>query len=266
MNLSSLHIYPVKACGGIQAMEWELDIFGFRYDRRWMVVTPRGLCLTQRDYPRLALIRLALADTYLSLDAPGMSTHRLDPSPARGEVTNVQVWDDVCTGWLVDSTADRWFTSFLGAEVRLAWMPPVTIRPADPQYVHGPTRVSFADAFPFLLIGAASLLELNRRLDTPLPMNRFRPNLVVSGAPPFAEDGWRRIRIGSVEFEVVKPCARCMVTTLDQQTATGSQEPLRTLATYRGVNGEVMFGQNAIHLGQGRLRAGDTVEALGNQG
>ena len=174
----------------------------------------------------------------------------------------VQVWDDVCTGWLVDSAADRWFSGFLGAEVRLAWMPPVTVRPADPQFVSRLTRVSFADGFPFLLIGSGSLEDLNGRLATPLPMNRFRPNLVVSGAPPFAEDGWRRIRIGSIEFELVKPCARCMVTTLDQETGMKGQEPLRTLATYRRVNGEVMFGQNAVHLGQGKLRAGENVEVL----
>jgi uncharacterized protein YcbX len=132
-----------------------------------------------------------------------------------------------------------------------------TVRPADPEYAPAGTRVSFADGFPFLLISEESLADLNRRLADPLPMNRFRPNLVVAGAEPYAEDGWDRIEIGGVRLRMVKPCARCVVTTTDQTTAQRGKEPLRTLATYRKVEGEVMFGQNVVPEGRGHLRVGD---------
>jgi uncharacterized protein YcbX len=262
MHLASIHVYPIKACGGVEVPEWEVDGFGLRHDRRWMVVTPRGQCLTQRDHPRFALVRPEFDGARLVLAAPGMADHRLDPTPLRGEPMSVQVWDDVCTGWLVDPEADAWLSRYLDSQVRLAWMPPVTVRPVDPHYSPEMRRTSFTDGFPFLLVGQASLEELNARLAVPLPMNRFRPNLVVTGAEAFAEDQWRRLRIGGLEFDLVKPCARCMVTTTDQATGERGQEPLRTLATYRRVEGEVMFGQNLIHRGQGRLRMADPVEVL----
>jgi uncharacterized protein YcbX len=138
-------------------------------------------------------------------------------------------------------------------------MPDDVVRPIDPRFATGGDRVSFTDGFPLLLITQASLDGLNARLERPLPMNRFRPNLVISGATPHAEDGWQRVRIGEIEFAVVKPCARCVTTTIDQNTATAGREPLRTLATYRKVGSNVMFGQNVIHLGQGRISVGDAV-------
>jgi len=143
----------------------------------------------------------------------------------------------------------------------LAYMPDTVVREVDQNYAPAGGRAGFADGFPFLLVGEASLADLNARLARPLPMNRFRPNLVVSGSAPFAEDGWRSIRIGNIPMEVVKPCARCVVTTTDQGTGRrDGDEPLHTLASFRRQEGKVMFGQNAVPYGQGLLRIGDPVE------
>jgi len=161
---------------------------------------------------------------------------------------------------VVDGGAGEWFTRLLGVRSQLVYMPDDVVRPVDPTYGVSTDRVSFADGFPFLLISQESLDDLNRRLAVPLPMNRFRPNLVVSGCAPFAEDGWPGFAAGGVEFRVVKPCARCVITTTDQATGERGREPLRTLATYRNVGGKVMFGQNVIHRGTGSLELGNRVE------
>jgi uncharacterized protein YcbX len=182
---------------------------------------------------------------------------RLDPSETVN--TSVTVWDDTCSAtWLGEPSA-RWFSEFLETDCNLVHMADRHVRPADPIFAPPGARVSFADGFPFLLISEESLADLNRRLVAPLPMNRFRPNLVVAGGEPYAEDGWKRIEIGGLSLRVVKPCGRCVVTTTDQDTGERGQEPLRTLATYRRQDGLVMFGQNVIHEAPGRLRVGDAV-------
>ncbi len=264
VTLASLHIYPVKACGGLSPAEWPVDDFGLRNDRRWMVVNLAGRFLTQREAPRLALIRPALETGGLVLRAPAMSELRLPLVPATQERVPVQVWGDVTEGVPVSPEAAQWLSRYLGSLARLVWMPDDVLRLTDPRYAEG-YRVSFADGFGFLIVSEASLADLNRRLETPLPMNRFRPNLVVSGTEPFAEDGWRRIRIGGpggLELGVVKPCGRCVVTTTDQETAERGLEPLRTLATFRERDGKLMFGMNAVHRGTGRLAMGMPVEVL----
>lgn len=259
--LASLHIYPVKACGGLSPAEWPVDAFGLRNDRRWMVVDLAGRFVTQREAPRLALVRPALETGGLVLRAPGMPELRLPLVPAGRERVAVQVWRDATEAVPVSPEAAQWLSRYLGAPVRVVWMPDDVMRPTDPTYAEG-YRVSFADGFGFLLVSEASLTDLNRRLDVPLPMNRFRPNLVVSGTEPFAEDGWRRIRIGGLELAVVKPCGRCVVTTTDQETAERGREPLRTLATFRERDGKLMFGMNVVHRGTGRLAMGMPVEVI----
>jgi uncharacterized protein len=236
-----------------------VDGFGLRYDRRWMVIDEAGGFLSQRSHPRLALVVPGLGQRALRVDAPGMPTLEtpLDPSPI--VTTQVVVWDDVCSATWVGERAARWFSDFLGTACSLVHMPDGVVRPADPAFAPAETRVSFADGFPFLVISEESLADLNRRLEVPLPMNRFRPNLVVAGGEPYSEDGWERFEIGGIRLQVVKPCGRCLVTTTDQSTAERGKEPLRTLATYRKVGGEVMFGQNVIHENIGRLRVGDPV-------
>lgn len=262
LQLASLHVYPIKGAAGLSPAEWEVDQRGLRYDRRWMLIQPSGEFLTQRDLPELALIRPRIAPPHLVVEAPGMTELRLALHPMGGRRKRVRVWDDRIDALLPDQRADQWFTDFLGTPAALAWLADDANRPVDPTYAPPSHQVSFADGFPFLIISQGSLDDLNGRLAQPLPMNRFRPNLVVAGSAPFAEDGWRRIRVGSVELDVVKPCARCVVTTTDQLTAKRGVEPLRTLATYRQIDGKVMFGQNALHDGPGRLAQGDQVTVI----
>jgi uncharacterized protein YcbX len=260
-NLSSLHVYPIKSCGGFSPPQWEVDGFGLRYDRRWMVVDLAGEFMTQREEPRLALVRPALMDHSLVLRAPGMPEIAIPLEPhERGRVP-LRVWDDQTEGVPVSPEAAQWLSRFLGKLVRLVFMPDDVVRPTDPLYAVG-YRVSFADGFGFLLISEASLEELNRQLEQPLPMNRFRPNLVVRGCEPFAEDGWGDLRLGDLELRVVKPCARCVTTTTDQDTAARGVEPLRTLATFRKRDGGVMFGQNVVHRGTGRLAVGMPLDVV----
>jgi uncharacterized protein YcbX len=173
--------------------------------------------------------------------------------------TSVRVWKDHCSATWTGERPAGWFSQYLGLACNLVHMADETVRPADRSYAPEGTRVSFADAFPFLIISEASLADLNRRLAEPLPMNRFRPNLVIAGSEPYAEDGWDRIDINGLGLRVVKPCARCLITTTDQATGERGKEPLRTLGQYRKKWGKVMFGQNAVHECTGRLRAGDEV-------
>jgi uncharacterized protein YcbX len=171
-------------------------------------------------------------------------------------MVEVQVWDDRCLARDLGDEPARWFSSFLGEQVRLVFMPDETFRQIDVDYVPGIRRVSFADGFPLLLIGEGSLDELNRRLPKPVPMNRFRPNLVLAGSEPFAEDTWASVQIGAVGFDVLKPCSRCVATTVDHDTAEAGKEPLRTLATFRKRGHGVYFGQNLLHQGPGSLAVG----------
>jgi hypothetical protein len=185
----------------------------------------------------------------------------LEPAAAP-ELEPVRVLGRPLVAAAVASEADAWLGRFLGHEARL-WRVHEP-RPVNPKYAVSPAdRTGFADGYPLLLLGQASLDDLNARLARPVPVDRFRPNLVLAGAPAFAEDAWRRIRVGEIELAVVKPCARCVITTTDQRTAARGREPLRTLAGYRRApDGKVLFGQNAIHLSTGVMRAGDVVSVL----
>lgn len=260
MHLSAMNVYPVKSCGGIAVREWEVDAFGLRYDRRWMVATPDGRFLSQRECPALALVRPEIAPPHLRLTAPEMPELVLALNPMGGRPVLVTVWSDRVMAVAPDHKADDWISRVVGEECFLAYFPDDVIRPVDRSWAPDGGRTGFADGFPFLLIGDASLADLNGRLEIPLPMNRFRPNLVVSGGVAFAEDGWRHITIGGIPMQVVKPCARCVTTTVNQATGRrAGDEPLRTLATFRRVDGKVMFGQNVVHYGTGTLRLGDLV-------
>jgi uncharacterized protein len=259
LQLAALNIYPIKSARGIALREWEVDEFGLQHDRRWMVVDESGRFLSQRTHPRMALVIPSVADGLLRVNGPGMPALETPLTPATSVTTTVSVWNDVCAAtWLGEKPAE-WFSAFLGTACSLVHMPAGVVRPVNPMFAPAGSRVSFADGYPFLIISEESLADLNGRLSDPLPMNRFRPNLVVSGGEPFAEDTWAEVEISGVRLRVVKPCERCVVTTTDQATATRGKEPLRTLATYRKVKDEVMFGQNAIHENTGRLRVGDPV-------
>ncbi len=260
MILDQIVVYPVKGAGGTSPTEARVDDFGLHLDRRWMLVDGDGIFLSQRNHPHLALLRPRIREGALVLDAPGMDPLAL-PMEAEGAVRDVRVWDATVEAVEVDGGADEWIEAFLGEPARLVFMPESTLRPVGGGYA-ADGRVSFADGFPFLLLSRESLEELNRRLDRPVPMNRFRPNLVVKGVRPHAEDAWRRIRIGEVELDVVKPCGRCAVTTVDQDSGRRGAEPLRTLSRYRKHDGKTWFGQYLVHRGKGTLGGGDPVEVL----
>jgi uncharacterized protein len=256
LQISALIVYPLKSAAGISVSRWQVDTFGLQHDRRWMVVDSRGALVTQRTHPRLALVRPTIREAGLTLHAPGAPPLELELEP-RGPVTvQATVWDDTCEALWLGPHPARWLTDVLGSPCEMVYMPESTVRPADPAYAPDGVRVSFADAFPFLVISEASLADLNYRMGRPLPMNRFRPNLVIRGGDPYLEDGIEAFTVEGITFRMVKPCGRCAVTTTDQETTERGAEPLRTLATYRKVGGLVVFGQNAVHVGTGSLTVG----------
>lgn len=263
LTVTSLIYYPIKACRGFEVSAAKIERMGLEHDRRMMVITPQGQFLTQREHPRLALVTPTLQDDLLELSAPGFDTLRLFIRK-QGTPLAVNIWKSRGVQ-AVDQgeEAAEWFSEWLGASVRLVHLAAGYIRRISEKYaVNADDHTAFADGYPVLLASEDSLADLNARLPSPIPMNRFRPNLVVRGAAPFAEDGWKRLRIGEVELAVVKPCARCVVTTLDKDTLARSPEPLRTLSTYRRGESGVLFGMNAIPLNEGYLASGMPVEIL----
>lgn len=261
MQLSGITIYPVKSCAGINMDSVILDRFGPVGDRRWLVVDERGRFISQREQAHMALIRVEQVPGGIRLLFGGSSIDSAIPGIDAPEV-RVSIWEDSVRAVLADSTAGEWLSAQLGQPCRLVYMPDTCRRLVDGLYARDSETVSFADGFPLLLISQASLDDLNGRLDHPVPMNRFRPNLVVSGCASFAEDDWRRIRIGNVEFDVAKPCSRCVIPSIDQSTAKRDVQISRVLASYRRVNGQVMFGQNLLYQHPGILSVGDLVEVL----
>lgn len=273
MKLSGLFIYPVKSLRGLAVSSATVDDLGLVGDRRFLVVDEKGQFLTQRVLPRMALIETALTTRDLVLRAPhtGACSVPLAPDPA-APLLNVRVWKS--EGLLAEDCGTEvavWLSQFLRTPCSLVRIGPAFHRPLlKPDKVRPGDVIAFTDAYPFLAISEASLHDLNDRLvsrgEEALPMNRFRPNLVVSGCPPYAEDAWPRLSIGEIVLRAGGPCARCVVTTTDQATAERGKEPLRTLATYRRDTGDptnVNFGQNLIHeTKSGTIRVGDPVEIL----
>ena len=262
LKLTSIHIYPIKATRRVPLDEAVVKPRGLAHDRRWMLVDENGKFLTQREHARLGLVRAQVQPSHLAIQAPSMEPLAV-PFPGWGAARRpVQIWKDEVAAVEADAAAHVWFSRYLGIACRLIYMDEAAARPVDPQYDPGGCEVSFADGYPLLLTTEASLADLNTRLDAPVPMTRFRPNLVVSGGEAFDEDGWRMVRIGEVLFHVVKPCARCVVLTIDQDTAEGGKEPLRTLNRFRKQDGKVYFGENLIPTAPGIVRVGDTVEVV----
>ncbi|MGE5316317.1 MAG: MOSC domain-containing protein [Acidobacteriota bacterium] len=260
LTIQALYCYPFKSARGIRLSEARVEARGLAFDRRWMAVDIGGKFLSQRTHPLLGLITTSLTDTSLVLEAPGIDRLSLPlffESPYR---RNVTVWDDTMSALECGDEASDWISTFLHERTMIVYFPDDSLRSVDPRYAAHGEHTAFADAFPVLLITQASLDDLNLRLKAPLPMNRFRPNIVVDGAEPYAEDTWGRIRLGgSVELDVVKPCARCAITTIDQETLERGNEPLATLSAYRQSGSKLLFGQNALVSAPGVLRTGDQV-------
>lgn len=261
MLLGNLYRYPVKSCRGENLSSMSVVERGLAFDRHWMLVNEQGRFLSQRELPRMALITPTLTDSGLLLHAPGM--FELEVQPDSLAQIEVQIWRDSCNAQLMSARADQWLRDFLGQPCRLVYLPGGQRRQVDQAYAGSEDQVGFADGFPFLLISRASLDDLNQRMGLSLPMTRFRPNLVIEGCDAYAEDKWKRIRIGQLEFRVVKPCSRCVIPTVNPETGEREgNEPLKTLMSYRKQGNNVYFGQNLLHDGQGKLEAGMAVEVL----
>jgi len=263
MRLSSLHLYPIKSSAALDVETAVVEPRGLRNDRRWMVADDGNRFLTGRQLPRLTLVRALPNANGLSLEAPGMPPLQV-PFPAATATVRVVVWKSEVDARPADAAADAWLSEFMRQPVRLVHMDAGVTRPMTDVRSQMGDEVSFADAFPLLLITRAALDDLNARLAKPVSMLQFRPNLVVDGAAAHAEDGWKRIRIGAVEFDVAKPCMRCIFTTVDPVRGERDPggEPLRTLVGYRRTADGVSFGQNLIPRSPGTLRIGDAVEVL----
>ena len=258
-TISGLYIYPVKSLGGISLPYAEVTDRGLKYDRRWMLVDEENCFLTQREYPQMALLKMAIEEDGLRVTHPVKGAVTIPFEPHNHASEEVIIWNDTCAGVFVSSELDKWFSDAIGINCRLIYMPENTRRQVDLTYAPEGFITSFADAYPFLLIGQSSLDDLNGRMAEQLPMNRFRPNIVFTGGEPFEEDLMKHINIAGIDFYGVKLCARCVLTTVNQQTAVKGKEPLKTLATYRFKNNKILFGQNLIHKGTGILTVGDTL-------
>jgi uncharacterized protein YcbX len=261
--LSEIYIYPIKSLGGISLTEAIVEERGLQSDRRMMLVDKNGIFITQRDFPKLALLKTSISnDKLLVTHSPTNNSITLPLKPEEdNSVSKVIIWDDECIAVKVSDEADEFFSDAVGINCSLVYMPDKERRIVDRQkkYVEDEHIVSFADGYPFLIIGQSSLDELNKRLEEPIPINRFRPNFVFTGGEAFEEDNWKDFTIGEIKFRAVKPCARCVITTTDQQTAERYKEPLKTLSTFRKFDNKVLFGMNLISYSQGNVKVGDKI-------
>jgi uncharacterized protein YcbX len=268
LQLSEIWVYPVKSLGGIQLQEARVTDRGLELDRRWLLVDADGRFLSQREHPELALFKPEIVGDLLKI------THSLLLESINFQLRpffsdkvakiKVTVWDDTIEAFEVSASITNWFTKLLGFSVRLVYMPEESKRKVDPDYaITGQEINSFSDAYPFLIIGQASLDDLNERLEVKVPMNRFRPNFVFINGNAFEEESWREFSIGTLSFVGVKPCARCVMTTVDQEKGVISgKDPLKTLSKYRNFGNKVLFGQNVIGLGLGTVSVGNIVQVF----
>jgi uncharacterized protein len=267
VTVSALHVYPVKGLKGVDLREAQATERGLEHDRRWMVVDATGEFLSQRVLPRMATVWTAIEDGMLELSAPDMETLRLPLAPESGDRMRVRVWTSECEALAPSAEADAWLSGYLGIDgCRLVRMPESTRRTSNALYAGPGKLVGFADGYACLALSESSLADLNARLvakgERALPMNRFRPNVVVAGGPAYDEDAWKEIAIGEAVFRAAKPCGRCQVTTTDQSTGEViGPEPLATLAAYREhPEFGIMFGMNWVMEKKGAIRVGDAVE------
>jgi uncharacterized protein YcbX len=268
LKLSEIWVYPVKSFGGISLQEAQVTDRGLELDRRWLLVDDDGRFLSQREHPELALFGPEIKDDCLkithkvlleSIDIPLRPVFADDTDKIQ-----VTVWDDTMYAFEVSPVATEWFTKLLKFSIRLVYMPDESERKLDPNYtITGNEITSFSDAYPFLIIGQSSLDDLNSRLKEKVSINRFRPNFVFTDGEAFEEDFWRDFTIGNLSFVGVKPCDRCVMTTVDQEKGIISgKDPLKTLAKYRNFGNKVLFGQNVIGLGLGTVSVGDEIRVL----
>jgi uncharacterized protein YcbX len=259
LTLSEILIYPVKSLAGIAVNHWPVTKTGLLYDRKWMLIDTDDAFLSQRKLPKMALIKTTLTESHLILSAPGCDDLRIPLEPPVNQLAYATVWESTDVASLVSFEADDWLSRFLETKCRLVFQPDNRVRPVDPNYGHSTDQVAFSDGFPFLIVSENSLKALNKSMSFPLTMARFRPNLVIAGCDSYAEDTWREIRIGEIDFRLPKPCSRCSVPAVDPDTAEVNKEPLTALNNTRKWHNKVYFGQNALHNQTGVLSVGDLV-------
>lgn len=271
LSVSDVFRYPVKSCRGERLATARVEPWGLAGDRRWMIVDAAGDQVTAREYPLLVLVTPRLGDGVIHLSRPAAKDLTV-PVPAGGARVPVNVWGSPLAAAPAGAEASEWLSQVAGEVVRLVYLDDPSQRRPNPAYSQPGDRVSLADGYPLLLASAGSLDRLNeliaagpRAAEGPLPMTRFRPNVVVAGAPAWAEDGWRRLRIGPVMFRAAKGSDRCVFTTIDPDTAARGKEPLATLARYRRWDGKTWFGVNLIPDAPppgAVIRPGDPVEIV----
>lgn len=261
--LSEIYIYPVKSLGGIKIKSADAGERGLKYDRRYLLVDDSGSFLTQREYPQLALLKLSIEENrFKVLDTKNGYQIYIPFEFNSGDKMAVKIWSDVCNAIRLPEEINLWFSRAISKNCTLVYMPDDERRFVEKKYVADEHIVSFADAYPYLIIGQSSLDDLNSRLDQPVKMDRFRPNFVFRGGDPYEEDTWKDFEINDVLFSAVKPCARCVITTTDQKTGARQKEPLKTLSTYRTINNKVMFGMNVVAKKSGRVSVGSKIKLV----
>lgn len=259
LTLSEIWIYPVKSLGGIRLTTAKVLPKGLQYDRRYMLVDDTNQFMTQRRVPAMALFKLSMDKDSFTVSHNGSSI-QLPFSPEQESTTmDVTIWDDSVQAFELGREYSKWFSERLQQECKLVFFPEANDRLVDPTYALNEEHVGLADGYPFLVIGQRSLDDLNSRLKDPVPMNRFRPNFVFTGGAPFEEDTWRNFTIGKNRFVAVKKCARCVLTTVDQDTAQKGAEPLLTLSKYRNVDNKVLFGNNLLAIDHLEVNEGESI-------
>ncbi len=260
MKVSGLYIYPIKSLQGISLRQADVLERGFKHDRRWMLVNHENVQITQRTHPQLSQVGISLGSQNIVASFNDMPALEIPLSLSNEKNIAVRIWDDRVSGLQAPEHINKWFSTAIKEPCKLVFMPENTTRLINPERAINGENVSFADGYPYLLLGQSSLDDLNSRIEVELPMNRFRPNMVVEGSKPYAEDDWRNIQIGKVKFHVTHPCKRCVFTTIDQETGAKGSEPLKTLSSYRRQGKEVVFGVNTLALSTGRIQLGDAIE------
>lgn len=261
LQISQLFIYPIKSLGGIAKQTVEITNTGFKYDRRWMLVDENNIFLTQRTNPKMALLQTGENGDgiFVFHKQHQLQSLILPPATEYRKKQRVTVWEDVCDALEAEEDINSWFSDMLHINCKLVYMPDSTKRPVDKRYANNNETTSFSDGYPMLMIGQSSLDNLNKKLTVTLPMNRFRPNIVFSGGHAHMEDEMAAFTINEINFLGVKPCSRCVMTTIDQQTTAVGKEPLKTLAGYRMKNNKIYFGQNVLQQQNGSINIGDTI-------
>jgi len=261
VSVTQLFIYPVKSLAGIQLENSEVDSMGLHFDRRWMVVSPEGQFITQRTVPKMSLVNTSLVGGQLTLSKKGKESHKVALTSLESEKMDVVVWKDSLRVSKIGDAVDTWLSDTLGIDCHLVYIEDDVVRQCDLDFSEEGERTGFADGFPILIVSEESLIDLNQRLETPVDMRRFRPNIVIAGCEAFAEDNLTNFSIGSLAMKAVKICSRCPMPMVDPDLGERtSQEPIATLSTFRKWDGNIFFGMNVIQQQQGVISVGDSVE------